>query len=163
MFNRTRRIGIGSLLQCVKRSSEAFANRPASAQPSCGWCPPSSQQPSPAGQTFQSSSLIGDFMLLPSRNAGAVLISASGGLLCHGSISPCRSIARGRASRSARPAPEARECLSEAKRRSLPLPEALLTARIYDLRHTFASIGAARGLSLPIIGKVLGHTQTRLR
>jgi integrase len=34
-------------------------------------------------------------------------------------------------------------------------------ARIYDLRHTFASIGAGRNLSLPIIGKLLGHTQAR--
>jgi len=32
-------------------------------------------------------------------------------------------------------------------------------ARIYDLRHTFASIGAGGGLSLPIIGRLLGHTQ----
>jgi integrase len=34
-------------------------------------------------------------------------------------------------------------------------------ARVYDLRHTFASVGAAGGLSLPIIGKLLGHTQAR--
>src|SRR5262249_49117665 len=34
-------------------------------------------------------------------------------------------------------------------------------ARLYDLRHTFASVGAGGGLSLPIIGKLLGHTQTR--
>ena len=34
-------------------------------------------------------------------------------------------------------------------------------ARIYDLRHTFASIGAGGGLSLPIIGRLLGHTQAR--
>jgi integrase len=34
-------------------------------------------------------------------------------------------------------------------------------ARVYDLRHTFASIGAGGGLSLPIIGKLLGHTQSR--
>jgi integrase len=34
-------------------------------------------------------------------------------------------------------------------------------ARIYDLRHTFASIGAGGGLSLPIIGRLLGHTQPR--
>lgn len=34
-------------------------------------------------------------------------------------------------------------------------------ARIYDLRHTFASVGAGEGLSLPIIGRRLGHTQTR--
>jgi integrase len=33
--------------------------------------------------------------------------------------------------------------------------------RIYDLRHTVASIGAAGGLSLPIIGRLLGHTQAR--
>jgi integrase len=29
--------------------------------------------------------------------------------------------------------------------------------RIHDLRHSFASIGAGRGLGLPIIGKLLGH------
>jgi integrase len=34
-------------------------------------------------------------------------------------------------------------------------------ARVYDLRHTFASVGAGGGLSLPIIGKLLGHTQSR--
>jgi integrase len=31
--------------------------------------------------------------------------------------------------------------------------------RIHDLRHTHASIGAGLGLGLPIIGKLLGHTQ----
>jgi integrase len=35
------------------------------------------------------------------------------------------------------------------------------SARAYDLRHTFASVGAGGGLSLPIIGKLLGHTQAR--
>jgi integrase len=34
-------------------------------------------------------------------------------------------------------------------------------ARIYDLRHSFASVGAGGGLSLPVIGRLLGHTQTR--
>jgi integrase len=34
-------------------------------------------------------------------------------------------------------------------------------ARLYDLRHSFASIGAGGGLSLPIIGRLLGHTQPR--
>lgn len=33
----------------------------------------------------------------------------------------------------------------------------LLDVRIHDLRHTFASIGAAQGLSLQVIGKLLGH------
>jgi len=31
--------------------------------------------------------------------------------------------------------------------------------RIHDLRHTFASYGAGGGLGLPIVGKLLGHTQ----
>jgi integrase len=29
--------------------------------------------------------------------------------------------------------------------------------RLHDLRHTFASVGAMSGMSLPIIGKLLGH------
>jgi integrase len=36
-----------------------------------------------------------------------------------------------------------------------------MDARVYDLRHTFASVGAGGGLSLPIIGRLLGHTQQR--
>jgi integrase len=31
--------------------------------------------------------------------------------------------------------------------------------RIHDLRHSFASVGAAGGASLPIIGALLGHSQ----
>lgn len=31
--------------------------------------------------------------------------------------------------------------------------------RIHDLRHSFASVGAAGGMSLPIIGALLGHSQ----
>lgn len=31
--------------------------------------------------------------------------------------------------------------------------------RIHDLRHSFASVGAAGGLSLPMIGALLGHSQ----
>lgn len=31
--------------------------------------------------------------------------------------------------------------------------------RLHDLRHTWASMGAASGLSLPLIGAVLGHTE----
>ena len=31
--------------------------------------------------------------------------------------------------------------------------------RIHDLRHTFASSGVALGQGLPIIGRLLGHTQ----
>jgi integrase len=31
--------------------------------------------------------------------------------------------------------------------------------RLHDLRHTFASVLASAGLSLPLIGALLGHTQ----
>ena len=31
--------------------------------------------------------------------------------------------------------------------------------RLHDLRHSFASVGAAAGQSLPVIGALLGHTQ----
>lgn len=33
--------------------------------------------------------------------------------------------------------------------------------RLHDLRHTYASVGAGSGLGLPIIGKLLGHAETR--
>ena len=32
-------------------------------------------------------------------------------------------------------------------------------ARVHDLRHTYASVLASAGLSLSIIGALLGHTQ----
>jgi integrase len=31
--------------------------------------------------------------------------------------------------------------------------------RLHDLRHAFASVAAASGMGLPIIGKMLGHAQ----
>jgi integrase len=37
----------------------------------------------------------------------------------------------------------------------------LRDARLHDLRHTYASILASSGLSLPLIGALLGHTQAR--
>ena len=37
----------------------------------------------------------------------------------------------------------------------------LTDVRIYDLRHTFAAMGAGGGLGLPLIGRLLGHTQPR--
>jgi integrase len=36
-----------------------------------------------------------------------------------------------------------------------------IQGRPYDLRHSYASVGAGGGLSLLIIGKLLGHTQQR--
>jgi integrase len=53
------------------------------------------------------------------------------------------------------------ECKAVAERMGIALPVCLLDTRPYDLRHTFASVGAGGGLSLPIIGKLLGHTQAR--
>jgi integrase len=35
----------------------------------------------------------------------------------------------------------------------------LAGVRLHDLRHTYASFGAGGGFGLPIIGKLLGHTQ----
>jgi integrase len=53
-----------------------------------------------------------------------------------------------------------------APRADLKKPWAALTraaglegVRIHDLRHSFASIGAGASLGLPIIGKLLGHSQ----
>ncbi|MCP4185054.1 MAG: site-specific integrase, partial [Hyphomicrobiales bacterium] len=34
--------------------------------------------------------------------------------------------------------------------------------RLHDLRHSFASFGAGSGMGLPIVGKLLGHTTTRM-
>ena len=33
--------------------------------------------------------------------------------------------------------------------------------RIHDLRHTFASVAAMNGMTLPMIGALLGHSQPR--
>jgi hypothetical protein len=53
-----------------------------------------------------------------------------------------------------------------AQRADLKKPWAAVTKaagleglRIHDLRHSFASVGAGASLGLPIIGKLLGHTQ----
>lgn len=34
--------------------------------------------------------------------------------------------------------------------------------RLHDLRHTFASVGAASGIPLPVVGKILGHADQRM-
>ena len=40
-------------------------------------------------------------------------------------------------------------------------PRGLEGVRLHDLRHTFASIGAGASLGLPILGKLLGHSQAQ--
>jgi len=37
----------------------------------------------------------------------------------------------------------------------------LTDVRLLDLRHAFASVAASAGMGLPIIGKMLGHTQAQ--
>ena len=53
------------------------------------------------------------------------------------------------------------ECLAEARERHLELRAGLVDVRIHDLRHSFASGAVALGESLPMIGKLLGHTQVQ--
>ena len=53
------------------------------------------------------------------------------------------------------------ECLAAPKKQRLDLPTGLVDARIHDLRHSFASGAVALGESLPMIGKLLGHTQVQ--
>ena len=43
--------------------------------------------------------------------------------------------------------------------RSIRAQADLPDLRLHDLRHAFASVAASSGLGLPIIGKMLGHTQ----
>src|ERR1051326_2677304 len=47
----------------------------------------------------------------------------------------------------------------EKRWRTIRAAAGLDDVRIHDLRHAFASIAASRGMGLPIIGKILGHTQ----
>jgi integrase len=53
------------------------------------------------------------------------------------------------------------ECKQAAEQLGIILPIGLLDARPYDLRHTVASVGVAGGLSLFVVGRLLGHTQFR--
>src|SRR5712691_5551533 len=43
--------------------------------------------------------------------------------------------------------------------RAIRKPAGLDNVRLHDLRHAFASVAASSGMGLPIIGKMLGHTQ----
>jgi integrase len=57
--------------------------------------------------------------------------------------------------------PTVKECRGVAAKVEIELPAGLTDARLYDLRHTFASVGVGGGISLQIIGALLGHTQAR--
>jgi integrase len=58
--------------------------------------------------------------------------------------------------RAGRPLQQLRTCWDAVCKHA-----ALSDVRIYDLRHTFAALGAGGGLSLPLIGRLLGHTHSR--
>jgi len=55
--------------------------------------------------------------------------------------------------------PSIKDLVEQATAQEIPIPKGLTNVRLHDLRHSFASIGAGGGLSLPMIGKLLGHTQ----
>jgi integrase len=55
--------------------------------------------------------------------------------------------------------PTYREITDAAEKAGVTLPVGLSNVRLHDLRHSFASVGAGAGLSLPMIGKMLGHSQ----
>jgi len=55
--------------------------------------------------------------------------------------------------------PTAKECRQAALETKVKLGGGVTDVRLHDLRHAFASIAAASGMGLPIIGKILGHSQ----
>lgn len=55
--------------------------------------------------------------------------------------------------------PSFEECQAAAIAEKVDLPTGLSDLRIHDLRHAFASVAVSSGMGLPIIGKLLGHTQ----
>jgi integrase len=57
--------------------------------------------------------------------------------------------------------PTFEQCHHAAHSLGVELPEGLSNTRAYDLRHTFASIGASSGVSQLIVGKLLGHARAR--
>jgi len=58
-------------------------------------------------------------------------------------------------------APTYSECQEAALAAKIELPLGLTNVRLHDLRHAFASVAASAGMGLPIIGKLLGHTQAQ--
>jgi integrase len=57
-----------------------------------------------------------------------------------------------------KPDPKAKTGLQKKRKR---ISEAQPSVRLHDLRHTFAATGAGSSLGLPVIGKLLGHSQAR--
>lgn len=55
--------------------------------------------------------------------------------------------------------PTFQEVVRAAEAANLALPPGLMDVHVHDLRHSYASYLASAGLSLTIIGQLLGHTQ----
>jgi integrase len=55
--------------------------------------------------------------------------------------------------------PSLTQCRAAAKAVGITLPAGLTDVRLHDLRHGFAAILASSGLSLVVIGALLGHSQ----
>ena len=55
--------------------------------------------------------------------------------------------------------PDYPDVVKVAEAEQVTLPAGLMDCRIHDLRHSYASMLASAGLSLPVIGALLGHTQ----
>ncbi|MBE2190724.1 MAG: site-specific integrase [Alphaproteobacteria bacterium] len=54
------------------------------------------------------------------------------------------------------------EIEKEAKKQKTLLPKNILDVRLHDLRHTYASLAVGQGLSLQMVSKLLGHSDTRM-
>ncbi len=72
---------------------------------------------------------------------------------------PWAAIARAAGLVRAAPKPDPKVA-DEGKKRKRS-SEAQPSVRLHDLRHTFAATGAGSSLGLPVIGKLLGHSQAR--
>ena len=53
------------------------------------------------------------------------------------------------------------ECATAAKADGWEFPVGLSNLRLHDQRHSFASFAVADGSSLYMVGKILGHKQSR--
>jgi len=73
---------------------------------------------------------------------------------CRGEINPNEFVFPGQL--PSQPLQQVRRCWDAVCKHA-----GLTDVRIYDLRHTFAATGASGGLSLLLIGRLLGHTQAR--
>jgi integrase len=54
-----------------------------------------------------------------------------------------------------------KKCKEAADAADIKPPLGMTNVRLHDLRHAFASVAASSGMGLPIIGKLLGHTQAQ--